>query len=136
MSSQTLKRVNAPNARQSPGAATNIGRHHHTRRPKLNPELTTFHSGACLTIPVNKFKATKMGETFLAFHHSTSSPHIRITFLQDDRDRSVFGLQVSSKPRHPPSLSLQVPIDPDECLAISVQSSKSGKSPHPSSVAF
>ena len=95
--------------------------------------------GACLAISVN-FNATdseEMGETFLAFHHTTSSSHICTTFLQDDRDRSVFILQVGSKPRHSPSLSLQVPIDPDERVTISVQSSKSGKSPYyPSFVGF
>ena len=77
-----------------------------------------------------------MGETFLAFHHTTSSSHICISPLQDDRNGSVFILQVSSKPRRPPSLSLRVPIDPDKRVTISVQSSKSGKSPYPHSVGF
>ena len=72
----------------------------------------------------------------LAFHHAASSSHICISPLQHVRNRSVFILQVSSKPRHPPSPSLQVPIDPDERITVSVQSSKSGKSPYPSFVSF
>ena len=72
-------------------------------------------------------------EGILAFPHTTSSLHMRITFLQDECDRSVFSLLVSSKPRH---LSLQTPIDPDERVTISVQGSKSGKSPYPSLVGF